>query len=254
MSTDKRKPIPSPKHTLDDVLKTLQDLVRNELADEHVGRGRPPRAAPRARGDFDDDARTTPPAASPSPELSIDTAAARTTVAAQADTDVAFSSMPAADESAKRAEADAAALGADVGDVEMHDDGEDGTDLRAELSTLFADDTTAVSAAPSDASERIDTTRGAEIAAAHDDSSAHADPEQTSINWDDIPVLNEVVDLPTQAAAAAPNARTVAVRVVARLNIELRKAGTAPLDPAIIDRLEHLLREALDPSAEPSEQ
>lgn len=223
MSTDKRKPIPSPKHTLDDVLKTLQDLVRNELADEHVGRGRPPRVTPRVQDEFDGDAPTTSPAATPS----TDTAAARTTVAAQADTDIEFSSAPlpapAADETGGRIDA------ADAPDV---------------------------SAEPTHVGEDVSTAAAVDLAGATEGrtDTAQLGPEQTHINWDDIPVLNEVVDLPPQVAPAAPNARTVAVRVVARLNIELRAAGTAPLDPAIIDRLEHLLREALDPNAAPGEQ
>ena len=248
MSTDKRKPIPSPKHTLDDVLKTLQDLVRNELADEDVGRGRPPRTAAQTRDEFEDDARMASPAFSAQPlKPSLDTAAAHTTVAAQADTDVAFTAAPLSAHPVG---------GADTRSVNASSaDGTDAahrTDLGTELSTLFADDAAGESANTTDRRDRENATDDGAPEGAAD--ATQTGPEQTSINWDDIPVLNEVVDLPTQSAPAAPNARTVAVRVVARLNIELRKAGTAPLDPAIIDRLEQLLREALDPNAAATDQ
>lgn len=261
MSTDKRKPIPSPKHTLDDVLKTLQDLVRNELADEDVGRGRPPRTAAQTRDEFEDDARMASPAFSAQPlKPSLDTAAAHTTVAAQADTDVAFTAAPLSAHPAGGAaglnESEASDRGADTQweNASSADDADAAqrTDLGTELSTLFADDAAGESANTTDRRDRENATDDGAPEGAAD--ATQTGPEQTSINWDDIPVLNEVVDLPTQSAPAAPNARTVAVRVVARLNIELRKAGTAPLDPAIIDRLEQLLREALDPNAAATDQ
>lgn len=264
MSTDKRKPIPSPKHTLDDVLKALQDLVRNELADENVGHGRPARAAPRARDHFADEGTTTPASSALQAKPSLDTTATRTTVAAQADTDVAFAATPPATHAVDndKARIDFAAVADRDRDHASHvggnagganDGAADPADLGAELPSLFVDDPAADT---TDAHEHVDTARAnCDDGVAKDATDAtRSRPEQTSINWDDIPVLNEVVDLPTRAAAAVPNARTVAVRVVARLNIELRQAGTAPLDPAIIDRLERLLREALDPNAAAIEQ
>jgi hypothetical protein len=68
---------------------------------------------------------------------------------------------------------------------------------------------------------------------------------------DDIPVLNEVAE---PAAAAPPSttslpsakqARDIAIRVVARLNIERRKAGETPLDIKAIERLQKILKETL---------
>lgn len=240
MSTDKRKPIPSPKHTLDDVLKTLQDLVRNELADEHSTRARPLRSQPRARADDDG-------AAANDANAALADSAARSTRAAQVDTDIAFAADGAAADRDDGVDTANATSHPQQGDAATHADAGAENAFGAELATLFADDArqatpdTDTIGAEDDASD---------IAAAvpgdtHAPASPAFGPEQTSINWDDIPVLNEVVDLPMQPAP--PNARTVAVRVVARLNIELRKAGTPPLDPAIIDRLEQLLHEALDP-------
>ena len=185
--TDKPKSRrPSPKHTLDEVLRSLQDLVQNELAET---RKHPvptawetPAEAPSA---------AQPPSEPPPTEAN-----------------------------------------------------------EAEPLSEWADEATPASeAAPTDA-------RSAESLA------APRAPEQTSINWDDIPVLNEVVMSPAPAHAPSlpPDtaARDIALKAVARLNIELRKAGNAPLPPAIIDRLEHILREILaahpaDAPARPNE-
>ncbi len=40
-------------------------------------------------------------------------------------------------------------------------------------------------------------------------------------------------------------ARSLAIQIVAKLNMELRKCGERALSPAIVDRLQYLLREAL---------
>ena len=98
---------------------------------------------------------------------------------------------------------------------------------------------------------------------------------------ENIPVLNEVVDRPVQPkkpkkppvplatpkvtpadvsrkkqskhkapepspATAKTEARNVAVNVIAKLNMELRKCGERALSPVTIDRLQFLLREALE--------
>ncbi len=74
---------------------------------------------------------------------------------------------------------------------------------------------------------------------------------------DDIPVLKDIAlppppSPPGETPRADPEqAHSLAVQVVARLNIELRRAGEPPLDPRIIRRLEHLLQEALLQAASP---
>jgi hypothetical protein len=50
---------------------------------------------------------------------------------------------------------------------------------------------------------------------------------------------------PRAALGRDPRARNLAVRVVAKLNMELRKCGERALSPATIDRLQYLLSEAL---------
>jgi len=84
-----------------------------------------------------------------------------------------------------------------------------------------------------------------------------------SLDWaDDIPVLTEevdphsldvqqlqeVVDRSLKQKDLAPEARAIAVKVAARLNIEMRESGQQ-LDIKTIMRLQALLKEALEPKA-----
>jgi hypothetical protein len=82
-----------------------------------------------------------------------------------------------------------------------------------------------------------------------------------ALNWDDLPVLEEAVELveEIEADASAPGigapkaaplppadaARRLAIQVAARLNVELRKSGQDGLNSDIITRLARLLQEAL---------
>ena len=81
-------------------------------------------------------------------------------------------------------------------------------------------------------------------------------PEQALIpeNWDDIPVLEEAVDMADindsdeGQASMLPHpgdARRLAIQVAARLNVELRKSGQPGLSSEIITRLARMLQEAL---------
>lgn len=87
---------------------------------------------------------------------------------------------------------------------------------------------------------------------------AQAPEDPVSLNWaDDIPVLTDIVDDMLFAAEAqatepmpkmaTPEARAIAVKVAARLNIEMRETGGEPLDIKTIMRLQSLLKEALEP-------
>lgn len=81
-------------------------------------------------------------------------------------------------------------------------------------------------------------------------------PEQAIIpeNWDDIPVLEEAVDMAdindsdegqTAMLPHPGDARRLAIQVAARLNVELRKSGQPGLSSEIITRLARMLQEAL---------
>lgn len=70
--------------------------------------------------------------------------------------------------------------------------------------------------------------------------------EQTEINWDDIPVLHEVVAPPPEPDAANTlEARKIAIKVAAALNIESRKKGGDAMDIKTIMRLQSLLSQEL---------
>jgi hypothetical protein len=69
---------------------------------------------------------------------------------------------------------------------------------------------------------------------------------------EEIPVLNEVADISAPTAPtlpAATHARDIAIRVIAKLNIERRKAGEKPLDIKTIERLQQYLADALSKRA-----
>ncbi len=67
---------------------------------------------------------------------------------------------------------------------------------------------------------------------------------------DNIPLLEDEVTLPPPAPGLDPRqTRELAVRAIARLNIEMRKAGEQGLDIKTIQRLQALLREELEKAA-----
>lgn len=83
-----------------------------------------------------------------------------------------------------------------------------------------------------------------------------AEPSLIPENWDDIPVLEEAVDMADINDADegqtggtllphAGDARRLAIQVAARLNVELRKSGQPGLSSEIITRLARMLEEAL---------
>ena len=75
-------------------------------------------------------------------------------------------------------------------------------------------------------------------------------PRPSLGSWDDIPVLQDAVEV-AETAVTAPavkpqdQAHRMAIQIAARLNVELRRAGKHPLSTDIITRLVHLLQETL---------
>lgn len=172
---DKPKHQPSPKHTLEEVLRSLQDLVRNELAEE-------------------------PPAA---PEVKEKPAKEKKPLAQKP----AESLKEKPKEKPKKPPPTPATPGPTAGGIQ----------------------------------EELPLTV--------------EPPPAANLNWDDIPVLKDVVVAPSLTRGMTPERRknldALATRVLAKLNQELRQAGQPPLDPVIIPRLAELLREALEAEIEP---
>ncbi len=89
-------------------------------------------------------------------------------------------------------------------------------------------------------------------------------PDQAAPASDDIPVLQDIVlalesadaatgtraatDPAPHALPAADRVREIAIKAIARLNIELRTCGERPLDARMVDRLQYVLREVLEQS------
>jgi len=79
--------------------------------------------------------------------------------------------------------------------------------------------------------------------------------EQVEINWDDIPVLNEVVAPPPEPdEATSQEARAIAIKVAAALNIEARKKGGDAMNIKTIMRLQSLLGQELQERQDSSDE
>ncbi|MEJ2106310.1 MAG: hypothetical protein P8X48_03130 [Acidiferrobacteraceae bacterium] len=72
-------------------------------------------------------------------------------------------------------------------------------------------------------------------------------PKQIEIGWDDIPVLNDVVAPPPEALdqEVRPEIRDIAIKVAAALNIELKRASKEALDVKMVMQLQSLLQHEL---------
>ena len=259
MADDRPKHKPQKKHTLEEVLKSLQDLIRNDLIAAQRGGSGPALPALNA----------PPPAATDAFDTALDTldhlidheliepAQQARTAPPAADDDLPPDDENWPDDDTLINES----LAADEA-FSVTDDA--GKDLAPEERTVptepaaprGAQNTFAFEAPPAGASNGADESPApdTDIEPTTDDESNATDmPPRAhsarSLPEDDIPVLHEVAhEILAAADGALPTpeqAREIAVHVVARLNIELRKGGAAPLDPSTIDRLQQLLREAL---------
>ncbi len=253
MSDDRPKHKPQKKHTLEEVLKSLQDLIRNDLiATQGVGaQPKPPAIEPPSPStdSFDtaldtldhlidheliepvSHARAAPPP--PDDELPENED--------WPDDDTVINQSLAAEEALK-----ANARGEDVSLPELTTPAT--PEAPRGVQNAFSFDALTADAAASDAEDRpefaTDAASEPNAAVETPDTPAPATPG----TLDDIPVLHEVAHEILSAPGTLPTpeqARDIAVHVVARLNIELRKGGAQPLDPSTIDRLQKLLREAL---------
>lgn len=246
---------PQKKHTLEEVLKSLQDLIRNDLIEaERVAQPPPASAAqsPPPPADAFDDALDTldhlidheliEPAkqarANPPPtddDLPPDDTS-------WPDDDTLINESLAADEALSAA----TSAGKDIAPQSL---AAPGSDAPRGVQDAFPFDV-----APADASapEEIEAAPAPDAAEPIADATIADVPPRTNsarpLPEDDIPVLHEVAHEILAAAPTLPTpeqARDIAIHVVARLNIELRKGGAQPLDPSTIDRLQKLLGEAL---------
>jgi hypothetical protein len=205
---DKPKHAPAAKHTLEEVLRSLQDLVRNELAENDPEQARNT-AKPAGRK-----ARAEKPAVQPEPAK------------------------------ANAEKATTPPLGG----------------IQVELSLPSTGPVAAEKVEPKENAVR--QFKANSLPSSKPAAKKPKTLEQTAISWDDeIPVLKDAVPvlqnrvMPPAKTASLPisvspseRARAIAARAAAELNIELRKAGRPALEPAMIEKLEYLLRQAFESS------
>jgi hypothetical protein len=255
MSDDRPKHKPQKKHTLEEVLKSLQDLIRNDLVAAQTAASQPiPPAlqAPPATDSFDAALDTLDHLIDH--ELVEPVKQVRTAVPPLDDELPDDRDWPDDDAVISQSLAAEAALEGNGGGEAVAPP--DWTAPAPPEAPRGAQDEFPFDAPPP-AGAAASGTHEPSAPAAGDASAAepaHAldvpspKPAAEPAADDDIPVLHEVAHEILSAPGTLPTpeqARDIAVHVVARLNIELRKGGAQPLDPSTIDRLQKLLREAL---------
>jgi hypothetical protein len=274
MADEPPKHKPSEPHTLDEVLKSLQDLIRNDLLEEEKPPP-PPKppldpSVPRKRGRPRKET-IAPEASDPQPESTEDLDAVLDSLTELVDRELRFDDVSAADlaDTVPASEPPRHPLALDdMENQEQPDAPENESAAQAaedlnppeENQQEFALD---LPFAPESESETVELPESEPAAPqealpfepvgeaptpAPADIPVEALPADTATQ-DDIPVLDDVVAHP-QPEGAAPDEssdpRALAIRAVARLNIERRSRGEPPLEAATIDRLEQILREELE--------
>lgn len=229
---------PSTKHTLHEVLNSLQDVLNNELADEDgVRRSTEENKAEipnvlhtRKRDEVLSSLKALIGAAAageplPTPQPPVDEAPESGEEPGQPD------DVPPTEAIDPYLEHASESAGTDEFHLEMEDSLPPAQDDRLETAPPAAAGRDRESEVPSPASPRHRRRK----------------PKQMEIGWDDIPVLNEVV-LPAPEEInleITPEIRDIAIQVAAALNIELKRAGKETLGVKVVMQLQTLLQREL---------
>jgi|SRR3990170_2789930 len=248
----KPKHKPSEKHTLDEVLKSLQDLIRNDLiaadapaAGGYENRPAPPTAGaavPRDAGDLDAVLQSLKDLVTN--ELTTIAATSIETVKPARD------KKPRAPRGGVQVELPLDGALPDHAPAPATAKAAPPAGIKSTPASAVESPRPAVTGAPTD------ETPGAILAAAATAAETHAPDNRPAAHPprgpdpDNIPVLEDVA-LPPPGAEIAhlptpDRARAIAIQVIAKLNIELRRRNERALDPKTIDRLQLLLQEALE--------
>ena len=251
----KSKHVPSPRHTLEEVLQSLQDLLRNDLHETAE-----PSASPFTPAAVQDEL----PAAAPS----------TAEVISQLEGSLRDLEPPASSTSSRQPP-DAPTGAVTIRHTEpapQRATRKAGTDARQQQ-LPFADPANRVAGGPNPAgadaprkSLRTDTpatggdTDASAAATAPGRHSGSGPAAEAAASWDDIPVLRNAInitdiDLPaaaadrpapaTQASLPALDARRIAATAAARFELELRRSGERTLGTAMVARLAKILEEVL---------
>jgi hypothetical protein len=223
---------PSTKHTLHEVLNSLQDVLNNELADESD--------APTARSNQ-----------SPNVLHSRSRDEVLSSLKALIGAAAAGEPLPSPDSQSPAAAAGLSEIGEDLkapGGAEVPDstdpepviDPEDAVAPAEEFHLEMEDPVSTPDVRETDPAPARETapTRGKR---------KRIKPRQIEIGWDDIPVLNDVVaPAPEELdVEITPEIRDIAIKVAAALNIELKRAGKETLDVKMVMQLQSSLQREL---------
>jgi len=282
-STENVKHKPSKKVVLEDVLTSLQDLVRNEFADDFADSPRTRDAeapnvlkkggASEAVGLRKRGRPRKQPLSPPTPTPTLSKAASGTVeksgedretyTYSQEQADLFGETRPATEPAGKtraKTEQKAAATRQTIKPAVAKPVAKER--VPAELETPHRPANLKIASQPNPVS-RPDTSKEFkkhDMASKPSNTAVNLD-QDASLGWaDDIPVLTEivdprslnltqlqeVVDRSLERKDLAPEAREIAVKVAAKLNIEMRESGKQ-LDIKTIMRLQALLKEALEP-------
>jgi len=254
MSPSDKTPKPSRKRTLEDVQQNLQDLVDNELASPvklNAVKPKTPKQTPASRP-------ATKATVQKKPRKSKDLLRALESLANRAAAAPEESPPEAVQASDIQQE-----MPQPISPPSSH-----AQTVSPDNLDLFKDSETASEDEASEDSPPFDNTQATSvqdrIAAVINRTRDETPIEGTVSNatqWeDDIPVLKEVAALPPvggdmgiihdlEPLPKPTRSRDLAVRVIAKLNIEMRKAGGPGLEPQTIKRLQTLLQEELEQQA-----
>lgn len=238
---------PSRKVALEEVMRSLQDLVNNELAIDTAKQ--PDKSTtseskkPRTTGNLPD-VPATPPHNS-------DTTFAETTSESES---ITLETFPDSGTSTAEPQAGPKPV-IPAGGLQQELPYLDALSPASSVRQSDNDASGIPSASSTNDADRITRSKSAAMPSTEE---IPATPDE--LDWDDIPVLEEAVEFleeselnetgqtggnRTSPLPRADAARRLAIQVAARLNVELRKSGQAGLSSDIITRLARLLQEAL---------
>ncbi len=251
---------PNARHTLSEVLHSLQDIVNNELAnitDDNDNKLSTNTTSALSKEDVMNSLRTligdvaavdnTLEQISPDKTPESKTAETELAVNEKPDSEATVEEKIVIDDSTDEAVAALDDVEFDnesrpddaLSNINTDDISPSADDFRLEIEDPYAEKQNAVKKSrASDNENREHVKTGF--------AGATGSGEQAEINWDDIPVLHEVVAPPPETGRTTTReAREIAIKVAAALNIESRKKGGGSMDIKTIMRLQSLLSQEL---------
>lgn len=236
---------PSTKHTLHEVLNSLQDVLNNELAEDEDKRSA---AAPETKSPNVIHSRSRDEVLSSLKALIGAAAAGEPLPRPERQSTAASGGLSDIGEDLKPSEFAGAPDVADP-EPEPETDLEDTVAAPEEFHLEMEEPvpTQPLREADPDPAKESSEVRDAPAPKPARGRSRRSKPKQIELGWDDIPVLNDVVAPPPEALdlELTPEIRDIAIKVAAALNIELKRAGKETLDVKMVMQLQSLLQHEL---------